>query len=62
MNIYELTKWHKDNHVLGEETVAFYASWKDANLRARYCEMNDKGVYEYAIYIRTVIPESGEIK
>ena len=62
MNIYELTKWRKDNYRLGEETVAFYASWKDANLRKRYCEMNDNDVYDYCIYTRAVIPESGEIK
>lgn len=58
MKIYELVQWCRDNHTLGEETVALYATWKDANLRKRYCEMNDNGLYEYTIYTRTVTPDS----
>lgn len=58
MTIYELAKWHRHHFEATEETVAFYASWKDANIRKRYCEMNDNGDYEYTIYTCKVIPSS----
>lgn len=62
MKIYELTKWRRGTLSNPEETVAFYASWKDANLRMRYCEMNDNCLYQYCIYTREVIKDSEEYK
>jgi len=55
--IYELTKWHRHHFEATEETIAFYESWKDANLEKRSLEMSDS-YYEYTIYNCKVIPSS----
>lgn len=57
MTIYQLTKWLRIDHSPIEHTVAFYASWKDANLEKRSLELSNTN-YEYTIYTCKVIPDS----
>lgn len=55
MTIYQLNKWlHMD---YTEHTVAFYESWKDANLEMRSLELSNPD-YEYTIYTCKVIEDS----
>lgn len=61
MTIYQLTKWLRIDHSPTEHTVAFYASWNDANLEKRSLEFNNSD-YEYIIYTRKVIPDSEKMK
>lgn len=61
MTIYELSKWRRHSFEASEETVAYYESWKDANLEKRTLEFSNSN-YEYAIYTCRVIPSSEVVK
>jgi len=61
MIVYELSKWLRGSFEFREETVAYYESWKDANLEKRNLEFNNSN-YEYTIYHCKVIPSSELIK
>ena len=60
MTIYQLNRFRRNSFDNEEEIVAFYESWKDANLGKRTLEFSNIN-YEYCIYNRTVIPAK-EIK
>lgn len=55
--IYELAKWDRHHFEATEETVAFYESWKDANLQKRSLEMGNSD-FEYTVYTCKLIPSS----
>lgn len=57
MFIYQLVKWQRIDYSPTEHTVAFYESWKDANLEMRSLEFNNSD-YEYTIYTCRVITDS----
>jgi len=58
--IYQLNKWVRYSFETTEETVAFYESWKDANLDKRSFELNNSE-YEYTIQACKVVPSSENI-
>jgi len=55
--IYQLSKWLRNSFEPTEQTVAFYESWKDANLEKRSLEFNNSD-YEYTIYTFQLILDS----
>lgn len=59
--IYQLNKWHRNSFEPTEQTVAFYESWKDANLEMRTLEFNNSD-WEYTIYHCKVIQDSETAK